>query len=91
MQVIIRKEFFDDVSFVPKANDKFVEAELRINLHDVPNDRAPTDLDHRLGPNFRLLGKAASQTAREDHHLADLHTCPTYPTMLSALPKHCGV
>jgi hypothetical protein len=37
------------------------------DFHDVPQDRAPTDLGHRLGSEFGLLTHPGAEAAREEH------------------------
>jgi hypothetical protein len=36
-------------------------------LHYVPKDRPPTDLDHRLGPNFGFFGHPRAEAAGENY------------------------
>ena len=36
MQIIIIKPFFNAVSLVTQANDEFIKAKIRIDLHYVP-------------------------------------------------------
>jgi hypothetical protein len=38
---------------------------MRVNLHDVPDDRAPADLDQRLWTELRFLGDTGAQSAGE--------------------------
>ena len=40
---------------------------LRVDLHDVPQDRLAADLDHRLGTNIGFLGKPGSQAAGQQY------------------------
>ena len=48
VEKIVRKALFDRVALLTKANDKIVDAVSRKDLKDVPEDRFPTDLYHRL-------------------------------------------
>ena len=40
---------------------------LRVDLHDVPQDRLAADFDHRLGTNIGFLGKPSSQATRQQY------------------------
>src|SRR5690349_4279859 len=46
---------------------------MRIVLHDVPEDRAATDLDHRLWTQLGFLGEPGTLTAGEDHDFHPRH------------------
>ena len=48
---------------------KSVMPMLRQVAHDVPQDRLPADLDHRLGPVLGLLAHARAETTREQDRL----------------------
>jgi hypothetical protein len=48
MKKIIRKTLFNDIALVPTADYEIVQSVSRKKLHDVPEDRLPTDLGHRL-------------------------------------------
>jgi hypothetical protein len=45
------------------------DAEVRVVLHDVPQDGLVADLDHRLGPHVGLLGEPRPEAARQNHRL----------------------
>jgi len=65
MQEIVGKILLDDVALVAAADDEVVDAVLGIDLQDVPKNGPPANLDHRLGPDNRLFGKARAKAARE--------------------------
>ena len=69
IEVMSSEELFYDVLLVARADDELVEAEMRVDFHDVPEDRAPADLDHRLGDELRLLPDASAQPARQQYYL----------------------
>lgn len=56
----------DDLALVPGADDELVEAVMAVVLHDVPEDRSVTDLDHRFGPYVGFLAEATADTTRQD-------------------------
>ena len=51
---------------------EFVEAVMRVVLHDVPEDRTPADLDHRFWLELGLFGQTRTQSTGEDHDLHDV-------------------
>jgi hypothetical protein len=48
VQVIIKKIFFNDISFVAQTNDKIIEALRGKYFHDMPQDRFISYLYHGL-------------------------------------------
>ena len=48
MQKIIGKILFDHVALVTATNDEVIHAMRGIDLHDVPQNRTPTDFNHGL-------------------------------------------
>jgi hypothetical protein len=48
MEKVIREVFLDDVAFVATADNKVVNAVRRIHFEDVPQNRATSNLNHRL-------------------------------------------
>ena len=67
MQRIIKKILFDLIALVAATNYEFVDTERRIYLHDVPQNRLPTDFDHGLGAQMGLFANArAESTGKND-------------------------
>src|ERR1700737_3847707 len=56
----------DDVALVAQRDRESVETGRSVVLHDVPEDRLSTDLDHGLGLEFGLLAQSAAYTSREN-------------------------
>ena len=52
-----------DFEFVNLGNDEFVDAVLRIDMHDVAQDRHSADFHHRFRFQNRFLGKPCAQSA----------------------------
>src|SRR5438105_3550954 len=69
MQVVVGEVFLDHVAPVAEADHEVFDAVLRIDLHDVPENRLPADLDHRLGTDYGLLTQARAEPPGEDHRL----------------------
>lgn len=46
---VVREKFFDDVLLVARADYELVMPEMRVFLHDVPENRLAAYLHHRLG------------------------------------------
>lgn len=57
---------FDHVSLVTATNNKFCVAISRIDLHDVPENWFPPDLNHRLRFEMRFFADSGSFTSREN-------------------------
>ena len=55
VQEVVGEVLLDDVALVAAADDEVVDAVLRVDLEDVPEDGAAADLDHRLGAEARSL------------------------------------
>src|SRR6187402_805813 len=60
---VVCEELLDDVSLVPAADDEVVDAEVGVDFHDVPKNRATTDLYHRFRANGRFLANPCAETA----------------------------
>jgi hypothetical protein len=73
VQEVVREELLDDVALVPEAHDEVGDAVLGVDLHDVPEDRASPDLDHRLRTDGGLLSQSAAQTACQDDRFHGRH------------------
>ena len=46
---VIQKVAFDRLAAITEGNDEIAESASRVNLHDVPDHGAVSDLYHRLG------------------------------------------
>jgi hypothetical protein len=57
VQKIVLKIFLDHLTLIPEANNELVYTAVSIDLHDMPNNWATTDFDHRLWPHVGFLGK----------------------------------
>jgi hypothetical protein len=59
--MIIAEVILDDFALISEAQHEFLVPVLRVNLHDVPQNRTPSDWHHRLGTEFRFLAQARPQ------------------------------
>src|ERR1700683_3097601 len=82
MQKVIRKVLLDHVALVSKTHDELVDAERRVQFHDVPEDRLRADFQHGLRPAARFLGDARALAAGENDAF---HT----PRLLRA--RYCAI
>src|SRR3546814_10277137 len=57
------------MALVATADDEFVDSGRSIQLHDVPENGAPADFDHRLGSDAAFFADARAVTAGENHCL----------------------
>ena len=74
VQRIVGEILLDDVTFVAEADNKLVDSEVPVDLHDVPQDRMVSNLDHRLGPVACFLAEPASQPASKNDGFHDAHS-----------------
>src|SRR5215469_1185980 len=65
VQHVAREVFFDEMTLVPAANDEIIYSMMRVQLHDVPQDRFSADLDHGLRLDLRFLAQPRAKTASE--------------------------
>ena len=69
VQEVVGEEVLDDLALVAAADDEVVDPVRGVDLHDVPEDRLPADLDHRLRAHPALLGDARPVAAGKDYCL----------------------
>jgi hypothetical protein len=69
MKTVVREIFFDHIAFVAKADHELVNTEMRVHLHDVPQDRPAADLDHGLRFDGGFLGNSGAESACENDRL----------------------
>ena len=63
---VVEEVPLDHIPFVAQRDHEFLEAMVGVKFHDVPEDRPPADLDHRLGPGLGLLGEPGPETTGQD-------------------------
>src|SRR6266851_10250935 len=71
MQFIVEEILLDKIAFIAETNDEIVDAVMRIDLHDVPENRTVADLDHRLGSDLRFFGQPCAKAAGEYYGFQD--------------------
>ncbi len=64
--VVVDEIVADGVALVAQAQHEAGRPVGPIVLHDVPQDRAAADLDHRLGLELRFLAQARAEPAAQD-------------------------
>jgi hypothetical protein len=55
---IVSKIFFDYISFIATADNKFIYTVVRINFHDMPENGFATNFDHRFWTDPAFLAYA---------------------------------
>src|SRR5690606_31231282 len=70
---VIDVELLDEAALVSKGHAELPEVEVRVVLHDVPDDRHPSDLDHCLWSYLGLFDQPCAVPAGEND---DLHARP---------------
>jgi len=66
VEEVVGKILLDDIALVSQANDEIVDPVMRVNLHDVPEDRPAPDLDHGFWLEMGFLADASAQTSGKD-------------------------
>ena len=69
VEVVVGEVLLDHVALVAGADDEVGDPLGGVDLHDVPEDRPPADLYHRLRSQGGLLGKSGAGAAGKDHSL----------------------
>jgi len=62
VQDVIREILFNDMTFITAAYNEFIDPMEGLQLHDVPQDRFPADLDHRLWFDEGFLAQSGAKT-----------------------------
>src|SRR5260221_8673876 len=77
---IVQEIIFDDISLIAQTQDEALKPILSINLHDMPQNRASANLDHRFGFVLRLFAKAGSFTPAQNHYryIGRIHHARTF-------------
>ena len=66
MQKIVGEILLNNITLIATANDEIVDAEMAVDLQDVPKNRFAADLDHGLGAHASFLGDACTEAACEN-------------------------
>ena len=69
VQKIIGEKLLDDILLIARQDDKLPEAIGGVVLHDMPENRHLTDLDHGLRLQMRLLRNPGTEAARKNCNL----------------------
>src|SRR6476660_1515892 len=72
MKEVVSKIFLDYVALITQANDEIRQSIMAVDFHDLPQDRTPADLNHRLRLDRSLFRNARTQSARKNDDLHDL-------------------
>ncbi len=67
MQEVVSKIFFNDITLVAAADDKFIDAMMAIDFEDVPKNWLATDLHHWLWLEVGFLAYAAAEAAGQNY------------------------
>src|SRR5713226_5664 len=60
---VVEEKLLNDFAFVTESDNEFFEAVVFIMLHDMPDQRSSTDLDHGLGPDLSFFSEARAYAA----------------------------
>ena len=67
MEEVVGEVFLDDVALIATAHDEIVDAVVGVELHDVPQNRPPADLNHGFGPDRGFLTEARAQATGQQY------------------------
>ncbi len=82
--LIVEEVVADHIALIAEADDKVAHVEVRVVLHDVPENRPTTDHHHRLGAILGLLAQTRSKATSEKNcfhgtdatEIGGVHTLP---------------
>src|SRR5437660_11084746 len=72
MQEIIGKVLLDHVPLVSATDNEIVDAVIRIQFQNVPQDRSAANVDHWHRPHGGLLAKTRTVAACKNHSLHEI-------------------
>src|ERR1700748_229242 len=67
VQEIVGEIFLNDISLVSTTYDEIVDAMRGVAFQDMPQNRAPADLNHRLRADGSLFADACTKTASKNN------------------------
>ncbi len=68
-RLVVQEIFLDHVSAIAKAQHEIAKPVVRVQLHDVPENRTPTHVHQRLWPELGLFAQAGAQSAAKNNYL----------------------
>ena len=69
MGVVIEEVLLDHFALVAKRDIELTQIMMSEVLHDVPEDRPPADVEHRLRQTSRFLLESRAESSRKDNCL----------------------
>src|SRR5690606_18645986 len=82
--LVVQEVLLDEVAPISQAEDEVLVPEVGVVLHEMPDDRAVTERDHRLGHVLGVVAEPHAQTPAEQD---DLHRLPLSPDSKSPLMR----
>lgn len=67
-RLIVQKIFLNHVSAISKTQYEVPKTVMRVGFHDVPQNRAASDVNKRLWAKFSFLSHTCAQSAAQDDH-----------------------
>jgi hypothetical protein len=64
---VIDEIFLDQIPLVSQANHEIIDAMGGVDFHDMPDNRPPPNLDHRLGFEHRFFAQSGADPSGEYH------------------------
>src|SRR5712664_2943398 len=68
-RLVVEEVLLDHVALVAKTEDEVLEAMVRVELHDVPEQRISSNLDQAIRFELSLFSQPRPQTAAENDYL----------------------
>jgi hypothetical protein len=66
--LVVEEVALDQIALVAQAEDEAAVAVAAVQLHDVPEDGLPADVDERLRELLARLSEPRAHASAEDHH-----------------------
>src|SRR5208282_4498205 len=71
-RLIVQEIFLDHVAAVSEAEHKIDETIMRIQLHNVPQDRTTADFYHGLGPILSFLAQTGTEPSAQHYYFHEI-------------------
>src|SRR5579871_1286361 len=68
-RLVVQEVVLNHIAAIAKAKNELLETGMGVDLHDVPENRTPSYLNHRLWPELGLFPQAGAKPAAEDNNL----------------------
>src|SRR5208282_2820850 len=71
-RLVVQEIVLDHVAAVPQAEYKISKTAVRVQLHNMPQDRTTADFDHGLGTIFCFLAQTGTEPSAQHHYFHEI-------------------